>query len=350
MSWKWEAVVFAGLSGGGLVWLTWACFISEFPNASSWRRGRERFLATAENLGFEVSPEDCTATKQVEGLPLTVGIKVTRNGTNSIVMSAQAPLSEVPSGLSVSHEMSVWGGSRALGADERTTGDPEFDAVFWLQCDDEEHLQRYLTLPRREAFLRWIEQVPTVRLTEQGFVARREFMTPLKMTDSTFRAFLSGLEGLVREYQGGEPGEVRPRASAVGAMQRRFARSTMFVWLFFLLGSVAVPVFDVASNLIRASSGLMVLLTYGLYRDVQGSRVLLQGAYAFLALASFGVLVLGFMEAADLLSWRFLRLKDDDLVVFGPLGSLTTLWLWGRRHRLKALDTSRARSRGLVSR
>lgn len=345
MKLEWEPVVFLGLLGSGLGWMTWALFISEFPNASPWRRGRKRFLDSAEELGFDVSRENCTATKDVDGVLLTVGIKVVRDKSNSIVMSAQLPLPEVPSGMMVAQEMSVWGGSRALGAKERTTGDPEFDAVFWLQCDDEEQLRGYLTLPRREALLRWTDQVPTARLTEQGIVAERIFFTPGKMKEATFGPFLSGLEGLVREFQGGEPGEEKPRGSAVGEMQRRFARNTMFIWLFWLLGSVAVPSFDIVTNLIRVSSGLMVLLTFGLYRDVQGSRVLLQGVYAFLSLVSCGVLVLGLLESAELLSWRFLRLEESQVVVFAIIGSLTTLWLWGRRHRLKALDTLRARTR-----
>lgn len=135
--------------------------------------------------------------------------------------------------------------------------------------------------------------MPTARLTEQGLVAEINFTTLLKMKESTFSPFLSGLEGLIREFQGGAPEKERLPSSAVSDMQRRFARNTMFVWLFLFLGSVTVPSWDVVTNLIRVSSGLMVVLTLGLYRGLQASRVLLQGVYAFLSLVSCGVLVLG---------------------------------------------------------
>lgn len=334
------------LSVGVVGWLGWFCVISEFPDASPWRRGRECFLDLAEQLGFVVSRESCIATKQVTELSLTAGIKVVRLKSNSILMYGHIPLPDAPSGLSVSLDTSTWAFTRAFGAKERSVGDPEFDAVFWTLCDDEEQMRSYLTPQRRQALLQWIPQVPSARIADSAIRAEVNFNTPSRMRASTFEPFLSGLEGLASSFQSVTEGE-QSGHSAVSFMLKKFAHRTTLVWSVLLLLSLAVDSFDVVTNLARVSTAIMVLLSAGLYRGFQSCRVLLQGVYAFLGLASGGVLVAGLLEAAEFLPWRFLRLKEDEIVAFVIVGSVITLWLWGCRHHLKALDTSKARSRGV---
>ncbi len=336
------------LSVGVVGWLGWFCVISEFPDASPWRRGRERFLDLAEQLGFVVSRESCIATKQVTELSLTAGIKVVRHKSNSILMYGHVPLPDVPSGLSVALDTSTWAFTRAFGAKERSVGDPEFDAVFWTLCDDEEQVRSYLTPQRRQALLHWIPQVPSARIADGALRAEVNFNTPSRMRQTTFEPFLSGLEGLASSLQSESVTEGEQIGhSAVSFIQRKFARRTTFVWSFLLLLSLVVDSFDVVTNLVRASTAIMVLLSAGLYRGFQGCRVLLQGIYAFLGLASGGILVVGLIEAAELLPWRFLRLKEDEIVVFVIVDFVIIFWFWGCRHHLKALDTTKARSRGV---
>ncbi len=344
------ATLILGSFGVGGLWLLWASFISEFPNAGIWNRRRQRFLQEAERLGFLVEPGETAVKKQVGDLVIVARIVTVCGKSKSIHLRGKVELPDFPPGLEISQE-SLAAVSRTFGAKERTTGDPEFDAVFWLQCGSEEAMRDFLTPTRRQALLRHMVGIPRALIREGGVLVDIPFSTPQAMVESTFSKVLGGLECLACELQGEtvenhEPNALTPREAKL----RRFGRNGTLLWglpaclaLYVLAtGTAASPFLAVVALWPVAMVGLHV----GLYRGSLVSRVLLQGVYACLALV-FGIgLVLGLLEASDVLNLPGVRVSEDDVMPLVLAGGLGTVGFWSCRHYLKALDTSLAEHRG----
>lgn len=342
LQWAPHAVVAVFLGG-----VIWAVVISQLPNALPWRRRREQFLELAEKRGFEVERERCTVSKNVDTLSLRAGILTVRQKRCSIKLWGQLSLPDAPEGLFISTEGSLAGVARALGAKERTVGSADFDAVFWLTCPSEEEMREYLTPEKQQAFLYWLPRIPGARICDKKVTAEVIFSLPTFMA-ANFEPLLGGLERLAQSLQG-KPNPCEKDAASPGLelMQKKFARGTLGVWGVLSAASLALDSQGPMPYLVGGGSFVMLLLTLGLYRGLSGCRVLLQGLYAFLSLAGVSLLLVGGLEAAEILSSRWLQLKEDEILPFALLTSVVTLYFWGCRHHLKILGTSVSKSRGV---
>lgn len=343
------AYLIVGCVGLGLLWALWAAFISEFPNAGVWRRRRQLFLQQAEALGYEIDSEACTATKRVGDFSLLVGIATTYGKSKSIKLYGKFTLPDCPPKLGISQE-SLGAVSRAFGDKDLTLGEPEFDAVFWLTCDSTDQLRDYLTPTRSRAFLQQMVSIPRTCVRDGAVHTDVHFATPNRM-GSYFSPVLEGLERLARALQGEDlPSGTQGAPTAVQQKLRKFGRNGALAWSLLALPTLAAIAQSDTGNaidfLLAMVPVLMCTLHLSLLRGHPGTRLLLQGLYAFLALLAGGVLVLGLMDAADMAPFSLVKLREDEVVPFLMVGTLSTFWFWSCRHYLKALDTFTARSRG----
>ena len=136
------------------VWLVYYFYVNASHNVKPWRTVKDRLMDFALREGFEVDRQRCTARGELDGVPFAFGMK-TESGSKSQHMELWAVLEseEIPPDLELSGECLLSGVSRALGYEEASLGDPEFDAAFWIVTDDVDRARDYLTPSRRRGFL-----------------------------------------------------------------------------------------------------------------------------------------------------------------------------------------------------
>ena len=336
-------LLFTAFGGASL-----AAVLSEFPKARPWRIRREQLMQLAQEngLGVEADAQNCTARGELQGRPFAMGI-CTEHGSKSkaIKLWARLKLDGCPEGLVLAEESLLSGIGRVFGTRESKLGDPEIDAVFTITGQSSpEEVKCFLSPPVRKALLEDMTRLRRARVVGGWVVSEQVFFTPFWMRQH-FRPLLEGFRQLATTLDGQTSELV---ASPVERKLRTFAARSLLLWTpLFLLSLFAVDSGGSAEvGILRGGLFLLIAPTIAVYRGSEMGRVLLQGVYAFFALATASLTVLGVLEFAELVSWRLLRLSEDNAFPFFLVSTLATLLLWGARHYLKVLDSSLASRRG----
>jgi hypothetical protein len=111
---------------------------------------------------------ECFAT---EGTPVQVGkLELSRGEDNRIFTRMRLTLPGVPGGLRVYSETPWSKLGKAVGMQDITTGDPEFDRNFVVKGNDPQVVVDYLTPSRRIALLGHASRMKGLELREEGLV------------------------------------------------------------------------------------------------------------------------------------------------------------------------------------
>ena len=331
---------FLGLLGSAFVLsLTWALLISEFPNARVWRRQREFFLDLAQDFGLSLERETCTTRGELGGLVFSAGIRTKRGFRNTdIRLWGRLELEGCPEGLEITEVSLLSGWARTMGAEDLILDDPEFDAVFRVTgSTDIEAVRAFLTPSLRQALLKTLPLLPQGRLADGAILSEKFFATPLIMRHY-FRPFLERFRifSQILEEQ-----QARVSCGTVEKKLKKFAVTNLLFCLPMLWQSVHAFKGHESREALVIQFGLLSLVVLNLFvfRANQGARVLLQGVYAFLSLATASVIVIGFLEFSELLSLGIFRLGEDNSASFFFINGAALIIFWGSRHYLKILHS-----------
>lgn len=111
---------------------------------------------------------ECFAT---EGTPMQVGkLKLSRGEDTRIFTRMLIKLTGLPRGLRVYRETPWTKIGKAVGMQDITTGDPEFDRCFVVKGKDPQEVVDYLTPSRRIALLGHATGIKGLELQEEGLI------------------------------------------------------------------------------------------------------------------------------------------------------------------------------------
>lgn len=319
------------------VWLVYYFYVNASHNVKPWRTVKDRLMDFALREGFEVDRQRCTARGELDGVPFAFGMK-TVSGSKSQHMELWAVLEseEIPPDLELSGECLFSGVSRALGYEEASLGDPEFDAAFWIVTDDVDRARDYLTPSRRRGFLHGLTSVPNGKVKDRKVQASRGFSTPLTMSRhfeplvEKFRLLAETLN-VSGERLGGLP---EGRSGVVEQKVRRFARTSS---VFLLIGlSIVWDTDQLGVQWLwwSLALGLGLCLATAI-KTVEATRLVLQAYFAFLAAEIAIVTGLGLYSQY--------RHFDEDLFIGLLVGAFVGLAVcWGSRNYLKSMDQTKS--------
>ena len=126
------------------------------------------FQGTNQGMPFLL---ECIAT---EGTPMQVGSLKLRRGEDTRIFTRMAiGIPGLPNGLRVYKEKSWSKLGKAIGMQDISTGDPEFDQAFVVKGNYEREVQDYLTSSRRMALLAQALDMQGLALQEHGLILFR---------------------------------------------------------------------------------------------------------------------------------------------------------------------------------
>ncbi len=152
---------------------------------------------------FENSGNTARIRGRVNGYPIEVTSqekdKYTRH--HHVRVTARMEFVDAPSGFCLRREGVGTGMERLSGKSEIEFGHADFDDAFWVDADDAQALQAYLTRDRREALLHWLMRFGEGSINNG--VLEQSSVEALECQDGISR-MLSQLVGLAKAF-GGEP-------------------------------------------------------------------------------------------------------------------------------------------------
>ena len=299
-----------------------------YLESGAWKRQRARLLGLGSDVGLSPNPSS-TLTGTLEGLSFSIGL-TKYQGSKSKGYKLRAELAAPQwDGVVVNHEGMLSGAQRWAGQREVWLGDPEVDACFWLE-GQEEILRRLFTSPTREGLLRTLPEIPDGVLKDGKISSELVVLTPFFVAGQA-SAMLDHFGLLAAALQGRGPTEPLPKGFVVGRKLRAFARATLWILapLFLLAWAVPGPAGLTAQLMLGLGLGLTFLALAG----HQTVRLLLQVYYAFLtvALGLLSALGLGMLAYDD-------QANLSEVMAIVLFGLVLMGLCWSARHYMRALD------------
>lgn len=322
-----------------IVWIVVLFWVSEFHEAGPWKKKRRQLMALAEEFGLTIQDDGRSAVGEFEGLRVSVGMKSIRLSKSKIVRFwSKLELPDCPSELELREEDIFSGVGRLFGAEELSLGDPEFDAAFNIWGGDLDQVREFLTPNVRSGLLWGMPKLPGAVLRKGAVLYEKSFHTPFFM-GRHFQPTLEHFREFAVTLQGDTPADLG-NTGVVSGKVRKFAAKSLFLWVPLFLGTLSVS--EQFPTVPQGFTAMGLFFTLFALSANEVARVLLQGFYAFMALAVSILFLIGGLDFSELVNFSFIRLDEDGAFPFFLFNFLAGISFFGIRNYLRTLDQTRA--------